>query len=115
MVAVINAGGVQHRVSVGDEITVNHLGEAKGSIVEFSALFVSSDDGVKVGTPTVDGVLVKAEVLSEPNSIDADGNRVWGERAQKIDIYRYNRRHRTRKSMGFRQSITRLQITEISG
>lgn len=115
MVAVIKAGGVQHRVSVGDEITVNHLGQAKGSIVEFSALFVSSDDGVKVGTPTVEGVTVKAEVLSEPNSIDSDGNRVWGERGPKIDIYRYNRRHRTRKGMGFRRSITRLHITEING
>ena len=49
MVAVIKAGGVQHRVSVGDEITVNHLGE-QDNIVEFPALFVSSDDGVKVGT-----------------------------------------------------------------
>jgi large subunit ribosomal protein L21 len=112
MYAVIKAGGVQHRVSEGDTITVNHLGLAQGSSVEFDVLMLGGDK-VVVGTPTVDGAKVVAEVLSEPNSKSEDGQRVWGHRGKKIDIYRYNRRHRTRKSIGFRQSLTQLRIQSI--
>ena len=54
-----------------------------------------------------------AEVLSEPNTSDEDGNRVWGYRGKKVDIYRYNRRHRTRTGNGFRQSLTKLEIKSI--
>ena len=114
MYAVIKAGGVQHRVSEGDTITINHLGLAKGTSVEFDVLMLGGEK-VVVGTPTVDGAKVVAEVLSEPNTIDKDGNKQWGLRGEKIDIYRYNRRHRTRKGMGFRQSLTQLRIQSIQG
>ena len=40
MYAVIEAGGVQHRVSEGDEITVNHMGLDQGSRVEFDVLML---------------------------------------------------------------------------
>ena len=114
MYAVIKAGGVQHRVSEGDTITINHLGLAKGTSVEFDVLMLGGEK-VVVGTPTVEGAKVVAEVLSEPNTIDKDGNKQWGLRGKKVDIYRYNRRHRTRKGMGFRQSLTQLRIQSIKG
>jgi ribosomal protein L21 len=53
-------------------------------------------------------------VLSEPNRINEDGTKTWGYRGKKIDIYRYNRRHRTRVGNGFRQSLTKLRIESIS-
>ena len=114
MYAVIKAGGVQHRVSEGDEITVNHLGLALGSKVEFDVLMLGGDKAVQLGTPVVSGAKVVAEVLSEPNTTDENGNRVWGYRGKKVDIYRYNRRHRTRIGNGFRQSLTKLRIESIS-
>ena len=114
MYAVIKAGGVQHRVSEGDTITINHLGLAKGTSVEFDVLMLGGDK-VVVGTPTVEGAKVVAEVLSDPNTVDKDGNKQWGLRGKKVDIYRYNRRHRTRKGMGFRQSLTQLRIQSIQG
>jgi large subunit ribosomal protein L21 len=113
MYAVIEAGGVQHRVSEGDEITIHHLGVEKGSTVEFDVLMVGGEKSVQFGTPVVHGAKVVAEVLSEPNSTDENGKRVWGYRGKKVDIYRYNRRHRTRVGNGFRASLTKLRISSI--
>ncbi len=113
MYAVIEAGGVQHRVSEGDEITIHHLGVEKGSQVEFDVLMVGGEKSVQFGTPVVEGAKVVAEVLTEPNSTDENGNRVWGYRGKKVDIYRYNRRHRTRVGNGFRASLTKLRISSI--
>jgi large subunit ribosomal protein L21 len=113
MYAVIEAGGVQHRVSEGDEITVNHMGLDQGSRVEFDVLMLGGDKSVQFGTPVVSGAKVVAEVLSVPNTTDEEGNRVWGYRGKKVDIYRYNRRHRTRTGNGFRQSLTKLEIKSI--
>ena len=115
MYAVIKAGGVQHKVSEGDVITINHLGAEKGSSVEFNVLLLGGDDSVKIGTPVVEGAKVVAEVLSEPNKVDEEGNKTWGHRGKKVDIYRYNRRHRTRVGNGFRQSLTQLRIASIEG
>ena len=113
MYAVIKAGGVQHRVSEGDVITINHLGLDKGSSVEFDVLLLGGDSAVKVGSPTVENAKVVAEVISEPNRVDEDGNKTWGLRGKKVDIFRYNRRHRTRVGNGFRQSLTKLRIASI--
>lgn len=113
MYAVIKAGGVQHKVSEGDVITVDHMGAEKGSSVEFDVLLLGADDSVKIGKPTVDGAKVVAEVLSEPNQVDEDGNKTWGFRGKKVDVYRYNRRHRTRVGNGFRASLTQLRISSI--
>ena len=113
MYAVIEAGGVQHRVSEGDEITVNHMGLDQGSRVEFDVLMLGGDKSVQFGTPVVSGAKVVAEVLSVPNTTDEEGNRVWGYRGKKVDVYRYNRRHRTRTGNGFRQSLTKLEIKSI--
>jgi len=113
MYAVIEAGGVQHRVSEGDEITVNHMGLDQGSRVEFDVLMLGGNKSVQFGTPVVSGAKVVAEVLSVPNTTDEEGNRVWGYRGKKVDVYRYNRRHRTRTGNGFRQSLTKLEIKSI--
>ena len=113
MYAVIEAGGVQHRVSEGDEITIHHIGMEKGSRVEFDVLMVGGDKSVQFGTPVVSGAKVVAEVLSEPNTVDENGKRVWGYRGKKVDVYRYNRRHRTRVGNGFRASLTKLRIESI--
>ena len=113
MYAVIEAGCVQNSVTEGDVIDVNHMGLDKGSRVELDVLMLGGDKSLKVGAPVVSGAKVVAEVMSEPNTTDEDGNRVWGYRGKKVDIYRYNRRHRTRVGNGFRQSLTQLKIESI--
>ena len=66
MYAVIETGGHQHRVQVGDVVRVARLaGEAGGSVVFDRVLIVGGNDKVKVGTPTLDGAQVHGTVMAQ--------------------------------------------------
>lgn len=99
--AIIETGGKQYRVEPGDTITVEKLSSAEGSAIEFDrVLFVSGDDGVKVGRPTVKDVRVVAEIATQG-------------RADKITVFKYKPKTRYRVKTGHRQSVTRVAIKEI--
>ena len=99
MYAVIETGGKQYRVGAGDVIEVETLPVDAGETVELDhVLMVSGEDGVTVGTPTVDGARVKATVQSHG-------------RAKKIIVYKHKKNYH--KKQGHRQNFTRLQIDEI--
>ena len=99
MYAVIETGGKQYRVAMGDVIEVETLPVEAGESVELDqVLMVSGADGVKVGTPTVDGARVKATVQGH-------------DRAKKIIVYKHKKNYH--KKQGHRQNFTRLQIDEI--
>jgi large subunit ribosomal protein L21 len=102
MYAVIDTGGHQHRVQVGDIVRVERIaGESGSSVVFDRVLIVGGDDGVKIGRPTLDGATVKGTVLSQ----DRDG---------KILIYTYKKRKNSaRKRAGHRQSFTAVKIDAI--
>ncbi len=56
MYAVIKTGGKQHKVSQGDEISIEKIDGSKGETVVFDeVLMVSSGDDVKIGTPFLRG------------------------------------------------------------
>jgi large subunit ribosomal protein L21 len=101
--AIVEAGGKQHRVEEGTELTVNRmLGEAGESIELGRVLLVSSgDDDLKVGTPTVEGAVVKATILEHA-------------RDKKVIIFRYKNKNRYRVKKGHRQPITRLRVDAIT-
>ena len=63
MFAVIETGGKQYKVEQGDVIFVEKLDAEDGATVEFDVVAVATDDGIKAGTPYVDGAKVSAEVL----------------------------------------------------
>ena len=64
MYAIIETGGKQYRVQEGDVITVEKLDVNAGDKVELDKVLVLSDDnGLKVGTPYVEGAKVIAEAL----------------------------------------------------
>jgi large subunit ribosomal protein L21 len=99
MYAVIETGGKQYRVATGDVIEVETLPVEAGESVELDqVLLVSGADGVKVGTPIVDGARVKATVQGH-------------DRAKKIIVYKHKKNYH--KKQGHRQNFTRLQIDEI--
>ena len=102
MYAVIETGGHQHRVQVGDVVRVARVaGEAGGSVVFDRVLIVGGNDGVKVGTPTLDGAQVRGTVLAQ----DRDG---------KVLIYTYKqRKNSARKRQGHRQHFTAVKIEAI--
>jgi len=102
MYAVIETGGHQHRVQVGNVVRVARIaGEAGGSVVFDRVLIVAGDDGIKVGTPTLEGAQVRGTVLAQ-------------ERDSKILIYTYKRRKNSaRKRQGHRQHFTAVKIQAI--
>lgn len=100
MYAVVEIGGHQYKVEEKQTIFVNRLAEEKGSVTFDRVLLVADDKGVKVGTPVVSGVTVKAKVL---DSLKAD----------KVMIFKKKRRKGYKVKRGFRQSITQIQIEKI--
>ena len=99
--AIIQTGGKQYRVQPGTSISVEKIEGDAGSTVEFDrVLLVSQDDQVSVGTPTVEGAKVVAEVTEQG-------------RGKKIIILKYKSKTRYRVKTGHRQSLTKLAIKEI--
>lgn len=102
MYAVIKSGGKQYRVAPGDVVRVEKLEVAPGETVELDqVLLVSDENGLKVGTPVLEGVKVTAEVLEQG-------------RGDKIRVLKFRRRKHHRKQMGHRQYYTALRITGVS-
>lgn len=66
MYAIIETGGKQYNVKVGDSIIVEKLNVAAGEEVVFDkVLAVGKEDSLTVGTPVVANATVKAEVVAE--------------------------------------------------
>ncbi|MCC5863534.1 MAG: 50S ribosomal protein L21 [Wenzhouxiangella sp.] len=103
MYAVFTTGGKQYRASEGDVVRVEKLDVDKGATVELDqVLMVGEGDDVRIGTPTVEGGKVTAEVVDHG-------------RGEKIRIIKFRRRKHHMKQMGHRQYYTELKITGIEG
>jgi large subunit ribosomal protein L21 len=101
MHAVIKTGGKQYRVSEGTVVKVEKLLGDKGASVEFSeVLSVGDGDGIKVGTPTVAGAKVLAEIVEQG-------------RDKKVIVFKKKRRKGYTKRQGHRQSFTAVKIGQI--
>jgi len=99
--AIIQTGGKQYQVKSGDVLDVEKLEAEVGTRVELADVrLVSEDSGLSVGTPTVDGALVTAEVEDQF-------------RGPKIIIFKYKNKTHYRKKNGHRQSYTRIRIQDI--
>ena len=71
MYAIVDIAGQQFKVEAGNEIFVQRLADAKGADVEFGkVLLVADGKAVKVGTPYVEGAVVKATVLDDDAKAD---------------------------------------------
>ncbi len=99
--AVIKTGGKQYKVAEGDVLAVEKLPTAGGQIIFEEVLLVSDGVSATVGTPTVPGAKVTAEVLEEG-------------RGEKKIVFRYKSKTRYHKKKGHRQSFTKVRITKIS-
>ena len=102
MYAVIKTGGKQYKVASGDVILVEKLdGEAGASVTLAEVLMIGDGANITVGAPTVKGASVAAEVVGQ-------------EKADKVIIFKKNRRHNYRRKRGHRQKLTALKITGIN-
>ena len=103
MYAVMETGGKQYRVQVGDVIFVEKLDcEADSKVTLDKIVMVSGDDGVKVGAPYVDGASVEATVLKNGKS-------------KKITVFTYKSKKNEKRKTGHRQPYTQVRIDTING
>ena len=103
MYAIVDIAGQQFKVETGKEIFVQRLADAKGADVEFGkVLLVADGEAVKVGTPYVEGAVVKATVLDD----DA--------KADKVLVFKKIRRKGFQTLNGHRQKLTKIKINEIA-
>ena len=102
MFAVVQVGNSQYKVSEGDVIRANRLDYEKGqSIVLDKVLLYSDGTNVKLGTPYLKDVEVKAEILNQM-------------RAPKVIAYKYRKRKDSARTHGHRQDLTSVKIAKIS-
>ena len=103
MFAIVEIAGQQFKVEAGNEIFVQRLAQAKGADVEFDKVLLLDNEGdVKVGTPYVDGAVVKATVVDDEA------------RADKVLVFKKIRRKGFQKCNGHRQLLTKVKINEIA-
>ena len=102
MIAVIETGGKQHRVRVGEVVRVESRPAEAGAPVVFDrVLLVGEGDTARIGTPTVEGARVTGTVVSNG-------------RGPKIIGYVFkHRKNSNRKRWGHRQNFTAVKIDAI--
>ena len=103
MYAIIVDGGRQYKVSKGERVDIDYRKDVEaGATLEFpKVLAVGKDDGLTLGTPTVEGAKVVAKVISV-------------EKGDKVYIQKFRRRKDYHPRTGHRQKYTRVEISEIA-
>ncbi len=101
MYAVVETGGKQYKVAVGDTVDVERLAHQVGDSVVLDRVLMVSDGGnVRVGQPILEGATVSATVVRQ-------------DRGPKVLSYHYSPKKRFRRLVGHRQEFTRLRIDGI--
>ncbi|RMH62825.1 MAG: 50S ribosomal protein L21 [Bacteroidetes bacterium] len=102
MYAIVEIAGKQYKVRQQERLYVPRLDHAApDDRVTFDrVLLVSTDDGVTIGTPTVDGAAVSATVLGHV-------------KADKVLVFKKKRRKRFKVKRGHRQPYTQIRIDAI--
>ena len=101
MIAVLETGGKQYRVSPGSLIRVEKLAAKKGEkVVLDKVLIIKKDKESFIGSPW----LTEARVVAEVTKQDRD---------RKIIVYKFKRRKSYHRKYGHRQPFTELKIKEI--
>ncbi|MDE3269816.1 MAG: 50S ribosomal protein L21 [Pseudomonadota bacterium] len=112
MQAIIKSGGHQYRVAAGTKIAVDSIVADVGSEVEFADVLATMpdadngagkgrDNSCQFGTPYLTGVVVKGKVVAQA-------------RRPKVVIFKYKRRKNYKRTRGWRQSYTEVEITSVA-
>lgn len=101
MYAIIETGGKQYKVQNGDVVYIEKLPAEENQPITFDKVIaVSDENGLKVGTPYVDGLTVSGVVLKNGKS-------------KKITVFTYKPKKSSSRKMGHRQPYTKVQISAI--
>lgn len=102
MIAVIETGGKQYTVQLGNVLNVETLAGKENEKIVFSRVLLLSDGkSTQIGMPFLDAT-VEGEILSHG-------------RGEKIRVYKMHAKKRYQKTQGHRQNYTEVRITKIAG
>ncbi|AWB34471.1 50S ribosomal protein L21 [Orrella marina] len=102
MYAVIKTGGKQYRIATGEKLKIEQIPAEIGQEITLDeVLSVGEGDQIKIGTPHVDGAVIKATVLAHG-------------RHDKVKIFKMRRRKHYQKRQGHRQNYTEIRIESIT-
>jgi large subunit ribosomal protein L21 len=102
MYAVIKTGGKQYRVVAGEKLKIEQIPADVGAEITLDqVLMVGEGEAVKIGTPLLAGVTVKATVIAQG-------------RHPKVTIFKMRRRKHYQKHQGHRQNFTEIEINGIA-
>ncbi len=101
MFAVIETGGKQVRVEVGQSIFVEKLDAKEGDVVVFDKVLFVDGDNATVGTPFIKGAKVTGKVAKQ------------GKEA-KVLVFKYKSKANYRRLQGHRQPYTKVTIENIA-
>src|SRR3989344_1031593 len=98
MLAIIETGGKQYRVSPKRKLNIEKIPGEPGSEVIFDKVLLAGErESVQIGTPYLAGTKVSAKIVSQ------------GRDDKKI-VFRYHSKTRYRKKKGHRQAFTEVEI-----
>jgi len=100
MYAVIETGGKQYRVSPGDVIEVERLPGEAGAEVEFRVLALQKDEGQLLAGEETGESKVKGTILASTRGL-------------KIRVFKFKRKKQFKRTIGHRQNLSRVRVSEI--
>src|SRR4029079_17774825 len=100
MFAVIKAGGKQYRGAEDQVLKVEGVKGEPGTIVQVGDVIMLGGDTPEMGSPTIAGASVAAEIISHG-------------RGPKVIAFKKRRRKNSRRKRGHRQDFVLIRISEI--
>ncbi|MDA0945155.1 MAG: 50S ribosomal protein L21 [bacterium] len=101
MIAIIEQGSKQFKVSVGSIVDIDLVENPPESISFDKVLLVSDESGTTIGKPYVESAVVQAEVL-EPLHKD-----------EKVTVFKFKTKTGYKVRQGHRQKYTRVRVMAI--
>ena len=100
--AVIQTGGKQYKVKSGEIVKIEKLADSKPDTkIEFKEILAYGDNKtIEVGTPTVQGAKVEANLIKNSKN-------------RTILIFKKRRRQNSRRKNGHRQEYSMIRINKI--
>ena len=101
MYAVIETGGKQYQVKEGGVLFIEKISAEADETVTFDKIIaVGAEDGIRIGTPYVDGATVEAKVIKNG-------------KAKKITVFTYKPKKGEKRKQGHRQPYTQVRIEAV--
>ena len=100
--AIIQTGGKQYKVKSGEILKIEKLPDSKADTkIEFKEILAYGDDKIiEVGSPTVTGAKVEADLIENGKN-------------RTVLIFKKRRRHNSRRKNGHRQQYSLIRINKI--